>query len=234
MAIIAGTSCCHMLLLENEHFVNGVWGPYKNAVLKNMHLLEGGQTSAGSTLDWLVTLTGKSIDNLESQFDGLANNVEKTGVTVIADFHGNRSPLANPAIKGSITGLSIGTELKEIYLATMQGLALGTRHIIDAIQNKCDLKIDELVITGGLSKSSLFNQINANANQIPVVIPDTENGVLLGSAMLGAVAAGTFSDLKSAQKAMSQKGCSIQPNLKMSDFYAEKAERHFKLLTANL
>ena len=64
MAIIAGTSCCHMLLLENEHFVNGVWGPYKNAVLKNMHLLEGGQTSAGSTLDWLVTLTGKSIDNL--------------------------------------------------------------------------------------------------------------------------------------------------------------------------
>ena len=48
----------------------------------------------------------------------------------------------------------------------MQGLALGTRHIIDAIQNKCDLKIDELVITGGLSKSSLFNQINANANQV--------------------------------------------------------------------
>ena len=66
--------------------------------------------------------------------------------------------------------------------------------------------------------------------QSTVVIPNTENGVLLGSAMLGAVAAGKFSTIENAQNAMSNEGTFINPNAALKDHYDQKTRQHFKLL----
>ena len=75
---------------------------------KNSFLLEGGQTSAGSTLDWVVNVTGKS----HHSFNQTITSDKKNEVLIIPDFHGNRSPLSNPDIRGSIHGISIETKVK--------------------------------------------------------------------------------------------------------------------------
>ena len=94
LAIIAGTSTCHMALTGQPVFVPGVWGPYRHAVTADKYLLEGGQTSAGSTLDWIVKTTGKTHQALS---EGL---IDKKGeVLIIPDFHGNRAPLSDPDIR---------------------------------------------------------------------------------------------------------------------------------------
>ena len=77
---------------------------------KNSFLLEGGQTSAGSTLDWVVKTTGISHDD----FNKKVKNDKQNDVLVIPDFHGNRSPLSNPDIRGSIHGISIETKVKKM------------------------------------------------------------------------------------------------------------------------
>ena len=92
-------------------------------------------------------------------------------------------------------------------------------------------------MTGGLSKSALFNQgkfaihypqpcilysVHANACGIPVLIPDTENGVLLGAAMSAASASGIYSSLSEAQSKMSPKYEKIDPNNGLMNYYNDK------------
>ena len=79
-------------------------------------------------------------------------------IIVIPDFHGNRSPLADPNIRGSIHGLTLETTPDELFLGAIQGLALGTRQIINQIESVANKKVQAIVMTGGLSKSNLFNQ----------------------------------------------------------------------------
>jgi len=168
MAIIAGTSCCHMFLVGSENVVPGVWGPYRHAILSNQYLLEGGQTTAGATIDWLLKFTGKKFEDFESDIGEVSARQQKNDLIVVTDFHGNRSPLADPTIKGSISGLGIETNPSDIFIGIMQGLALGTRHITDKIEQECKVTIDELVLTGGLAKSAIFRKINADVNQVNI------------------------------------------------------------------
>ena len=79
-------------------------------------------------------------------------------ILIIPDFHGNRSPLANPNIRGSIHGLNLETTPDDLFLGAVQGLALGTRQIINQIESVTNKKVQSIVMTGGLSKSTLFNQ----------------------------------------------------------------------------
>ena len=53
------------------------------------------------------------------------------------DFHGNRAPLADPHMKGMICGLTLESGVRDLalkYLAAIQAVGYGTRHIIDAMR----------------------------------------------------------------------------------------------------
>ena len=105
---------------------------------------------------------------------------------VIPDFHGNRSPLSNPTIRGlyknnkqieskyihsigSIHGIGLETTPKQLYVAAIEGLAFGSRYIFQTIESHVGEKINAIVMTGGLAKSTLFNQVNSNVCGIPVI-----------------------------------------------------------------
>jgi ribulose kinase len=55
LALIAGTSCCHMLSSKEPVFVPGVWGPYASAMVPGLALNEGGQSAAGKLLDFVTS-----------------------------------------------------------------------------------------------------------------------------------------------------------------------------------
>ena len=54
LGIIAGTSSCHMILQNKPIKIFGIWGPYDSAILNDMWLHEGGQSSVGSLLDHVI------------------------------------------------------------------------------------------------------------------------------------------------------------------------------------
>ena len=80
------------------------------------------------------------------------------------DYHGNRSPLADPTMTGSVVGLTLARDLDSLavqYLATVQALCYGTRHILEQL-DKHGHPVTSVAVCGGLAKSPLFLQTQAD------------------------------------------------------------------------
>jgi len=163
LALIAGTSTCHMACSQEPVFVPGVWGPYASAMVPGFFLNEGGQSSAGAGIDFLLEMHAafpelrraadeqgrKPTAILNSRISSLASErglshpaFLTTGLFVGPDLNGCRSPLADPHLRGSIVGLGPPRPAEQantidalavLYLAAVQALAYSTRSIVDAI-----------------------------------------------------------------------------------------------------
>jgi len=134
---------------------------------------------------------------------------------VIPDFHGNRSPLADPHAVGVISGLTLDSSfdsLCRLYWRTSVAIALGVRHILDALNEK-GYVIDTLHVTGGHTKNPLLMELYADATGCTVVEPqDNSDSVLLGTAMVAATAAGHYPGLLLSCVNMQQRGRERRPN----------------------
>lgn len=217
LALIAGTSACHMALASKPVFVPGVWGPYLGAMVPGLWLLEGGQSAAGATLDQLRG--GEPVPDVA---------VDAHDLHVVPDFFGNRSPLADPTRRGGIAGLGLERDVPKLFQAGIEGLAYGTRQIIEAMQEQ-GMAICEIVASGGLAKNRAFVQAHADATGMPVTLPACPEPVLLGAAILGAVAGGYQPDIPRAMKSMSRAGDTVEPNAGRSDYHQRKYEVYCRM-----
>lgn len=232
VALIAGTSACHIVAGPVARFVPGVWGPYLGALTNGDWANEAGQSAAGALLDRIIAGHGAAaavrekaahgassviavLDERLSSLapDGLAFARLTTNRHVLPDFHGNRSPLADPEFRGAISGLNLDCGIDDLavtYLAAIQALAYGTRQIVERLVEK-GVAVDTLVVSGGLAQNRHYLQAHADATGRDILVPAQTEPVLLGSAMLGAVASGHFEDLAAAQSAMSGAAARLRP-----------------------
>jgi FGGY-family pentulose kinase len=234
LALIGGTSSCHMAVSVTPKFIPGVWGPYHSAMVPGMWLSEGGQSATGALIDFTIDSHARAAE--------LREEAKKTGQSVYAllntrlgklatregcrflgeltrelhvlpDHHGNRSPRADPTLRGMISGLKLtdGPDaLALLYLATIQAIAHGTKHIIDAM-NASGYRIRTVIACGGDTKNPVFLREHADATGCRIVLPKEPEAVLLGAAMLGAVASGREPSLLSAMAAMNDVASVIEP-----------------------
>ncbi|KAL6523431.1 hypothetical protein OROGR_017034 [Orobanche gracilis] len=229
MVLVCGTSTCHLVLSKTKLFIPGVWGPFWSAMVPQYWLTEGGQSVTGALLDYIIEnhvasprLANEAASRSVSIFELLNEILESmkqevgspfiaaltTDLHVLPDFHGNRSPIADPLSKGMICGLTLDTSEKQLallYLATVQGIAYGARHIVEHC-NANGHKIDTLLACGGLTRNSLFIQEHADITGYPIVLPREKEPVLLGAAILGAVASKKYFTVREAMTALNAAG----------------------------
>ncbi|XP_075280504.1 FGGY carbohydrate kinase domain-containing protein isoform X3 [Opisthocomus hoazin] len=250
VAMICGTSSCHMGVSEKPIFVPGVWGPYFSAMVPGLWLNEGGQSATGKLIDHVVRghvafpeLQSKAAASAHSIYTYLNSHLDlikkslpvgflTVDLHVWPDFHGNRSPLTDLTLKGMVVGLTLSRGLDElalIYLATIQAIALGTRHILETMQ-AAGHHINTLFLCGGLSKNPLFVQMHADITGKPVVLSKEVESVLVGAAILGACASGDFTSIQEAMAKMGRVGRVVQPNHEHRRFYDKKYEVFLKLV----
>lgn len=232
VALVGGTSSCHMAVSREPRFVPGVWGPYFSAMVPGMWLNEGGQSATGSLIDHVVTThaayaaekqaadaEGITIyQRLNARLEALAVNLPFPArlterLHVDADFHGNRSPRADATLRGAVAGLQLhanGDDLALLYLATIQAIAYGTRHIIETMGQQ-GYAIDTITACGGGTKNPVFLREHADACHCRIALPKEPEAVLLGSAILGAVAGGLYPSIEAAMAGMSAPGALIEP-----------------------
>lgn len=224
LAYIFGTSACSMASTRVATPVPGVWGPYYDAMLPGLWLNEGGQSAAGAALDHLVHLHRDApaiAREAEAQGRSLiahvADHARRTGPTpsdtiraaaeliVVPEFLGNRSPFAEPEARAVISGLGLDRgidSLAALYLAGLSGIGYGLRQLLDRFAEK-GMAVDTIIASGGAAQSPLACQMLADSTGKPVALPEAPEPVLLGAAMLAAMASGAHPDAAAAMAAMS-------------------------------
>lgn len=231
LAIISGTSNCHMIVSPQPIDIPGVWGPYYGAMLPGFWLNEGGQSAAGALVEWTLqqhahwpavrqeaSALGISTYQLLNQWVDALERQERwptRQLHVLGDHHGNRSPRANPQARGAIYGLTLetgATGLARLYLATLQAIAYGTRHIIEAMRD-AGHQVSRIMMCGGATKNPLWLREYANATGCDIHLAAEDDAVTLGAALLGSVACGDFSSFPDAVRTMSHAGTTVQADL---------------------
>ncbi|CAI1923375.1 TPA: FGGY-family carbohydrate kinase [Serratia marcescens] len=248
VALIGGTSTGHMAMSRTARFIGGVWGPYYSAILPEYWLNEGGQSATGALIDHVIQshpcypellaqakTQGQTIyEVLNAILRRMAGEPENIAfltqdIHMLPYFHGNRSPRANPTLTGILTGLKLSRTPEDMalhYLATIQAIALGTRHIIETM-NHSGYSIDTIMASGGGTKNPIFVQEHANATGCAMLLPEESEAMLLGGAMMGTVAAGVFDTLPEAMSAMSRIGKTVTPQTNQIKSYYDRKYRVF-------
>lgn len=239
LALIGGTSSCHMGVSAESRFIPGVWGPYFGAMIPGMWLNEGGQSATGALIDHVITnhaafaeATQRAEASRTTVYDVLNAEVarlrqESPGHDVTADlhllpyFHGNRSPRADNRARGMVSGLTLDSSLgslARLYLAAVQGIACGTRHIIEEF-NRHGYDIRRICASGGGTRNRLWLQEHADVTGCEIYVAPESDAMLLGSAMLAAVAAGARPSVVDAMRAMSPTAQVVRPRRERRAFH---------------
>ncbi|MBV9974403.1 MAG: FGGY-family carbohydrate kinase [Hyphomicrobiales bacterium] len=233
LAYIMGTSACIMASTAEPRFVPGVWGPYFSSMIPGLWLNEGGQSAAGAGIDHLMQshpaharaqtaakAAGQTLlEFLEQRAIGRLPEPGEAAllardVHVLPEFLGNRSPHADPEARAMIMGLSLDNDiesLERIFVSGLCGLAYGLADVVDAMRRQ-GIACGMMVISGGASRSALVRQIMTDTTGLTVALPKTSEPVLLGAAMLGAVAGKAYGSIPDAMRAMSGLGELTRPS----------------------
>jgi FGGY-family pentulose kinase len=221
VALIAGTSSCVMAFSSAPRMTPGVWGPYLGVALPGLWMNEGGQSASGALLDHILRLHGHAptpalharvvarVADLRAAEPDLAPRLH-----VLPDFHGNRSPLADPRALGVISGLPLDSSfdaLARLYWRACVGVALGLRHIVETLDAH-GYAIDTLHVTGGHARNPLLMELYADATGRRTVEPAAPDAVLLGAAMAAAAGCALHPSLAAAGAAMAHGGATREPD----------------------
>ena len=241
LAAVAGTSTCHIAMSPKPVFVNGVWGPYRDVILPEMWMAEGGQSATGELLKHVLethpafqqamsiadSYNANIYDYLNEHLKDLQTKEKAPSISYLGrhfffygDLFGNRSPVADPNMKGSVVGLSNDKSVDGLalyYYATMEFIALQTHQIIQTM-NKAGHSISSIFMSGSQCQNEVLMKLMASACGMPVLIPRyVHAAVVHGAAMLGAKAAsadkeGKTEDLWSIMDRMSKPGKAVHPS----------------------
>ncbi|MHA1127261.1 MAG: xylulokinase [Candidatus Heimdallarchaeota archaeon] len=175
------------------------------------YVFEASIFTTGSVLRWFrdnfssaekslaPTLNLDTYDLLGMQAENISPGSE--GVMVIPHFTGAGAPYWDPNAKGIIFGLSLGHSRKHIIRAIMEATCYEIKTNLQVLK-ELGTDTKELRITGGASRNSTWNQIEADICKIPVIKGQVEEATALGAAILAGVGAGVYKNIEAAAEEM--------------------------------
>lgn len=228
---VIGTSTCDIMVASYEEMghklIPGICGQVDGSVIPGMIGLEAGQSAFGDIYAWFKQVLAWPIENilakstlidaetkqklidesLDQIIPALSIEAAKVPVsesTVLATdwMNGRRTPDANQMVKGTITGLNLGSSAPLIFRALVEATAYGSKAIVDRfIENGVEIK--EIIGIGGIAlKSPFVMQTLADVLNMPIKVAKSEQACAFGASMFAAVVAGVYNKVEDAQKAM--------------------------------
>lgn len=173
-------------------------------------LVRGSTAGAGSVLEWMRELFGLGVAEIDAL--ALAGPICDDDPIFVPYLSGARAPLWRPRARGSLIGLSIGTDRAALARSFYAGLALSLRHIVDTIE-ACGAPVTSIRLAGGLSRSAAIAQFKADILRRPVTVMAESELTTLGMAAIGAAALGAFADIGAAARTFALPGTIYQPRL---------------------
>ncbi len=191
-----GTGCFMLMHTGEQAFIS------KNNLLttialqrngKTFYALEGSVFIGGAVVQWLRD--GLHIIRDSDQVENLAAQVKDTdGVYMVPAFTGLGAPYWNQHAKGTITGITRGTNAAHIARAALESIAYQTYDVLKAMESDAQIPIAELRVDGGATKNNLLMQFQSNILNTKVIRPTIIETTALGAAYLAGLAVGFWKD----------------------------------------
>ncbi len=163
------------------------------------YALEGSIFIAGAVVQWLR-------DELQmirssEEIEELAASVPDTGgVYLVPAFSGLGAPHWDQYARGTIVGLTRGSNRAHIARAALEGIAFQVADVLTAMESDSGVRIEELRVDGGAARNNLLMQIQADVLGVPVTRPLNPETTVLGATYLAGLAVGYWPDQEAIAK----------------------------------
>jgi ribulokinase len=242
MGVVMGSSNVISGFMADEVHFPGIFGSFPEAVVPGLNLIEGGQVSTGSILNWFKRNFAGSAEAEARQkgistyqlLDEEAGQIEvgSDGLIVLDYFQGNRTPHTDSRARGVMLGLSLQAGRAHVFRAMMEGIAYGLRDILDTFtRHQCP--VSRIIACGGATRSELFMQIYADVTGRQIFTTELAEASLLGSAAAAAVGAGMYPTLQDASTSMVTISKQYKPDPGLHEayhFYFQKYQETYQQL----
>jgi FGGY-family pentulose kinase len=234
LAMIMGSSTCHLAMSARPLLGSGMLGCYPDAVVEGLYTMEGGQTATGSIINWYrqyfagneaadAERTGRNVYEI---LDEKAAAVPPgcNGLVCLDYWQGNRCPLKDPRARGTLWGLTLSHGPGHIFRSIYEATAFGTRHILEDAERH-GLAIHRIFAGGGGARSRLWLQIHADVLGRQIFVPRESEACALGAGLVAAVHSGHYGEFAEAAREMVQIGSVIEPQTdhkRAYDYYYDK------------
>jgi xylulokinase len=154
------------------------------------------------------------------------------GLLFLPYLTGERMPVNDPNARAAFTGLSSDQDIGDMARAVMEGVAFNLRQILD-VTRTTGARIDEMRLSGGATRNTVWPQIIADAFELPIALPESPEGTAIGAAMLAATGAGAFASLVDAAASCVRIASTVLPSVNGVAAYTEARERYARLYPAS-
>ncbi len=153
------------------------------------YALEGSIFMGGAIIQWLRDEL--KIINEASDSEYFAKKVSDTsGVYLVPAFAGLGAPHWDMYARGTLIGLTRGTNINHIIRASLEAIAYQTKDVINAMISDSEMNLSALKVDGGATKNNFLMQFQADILGVEVDRPETTETTALGAACLAGLATG--------------------------------------------
>jgi glycerol kinase len=163
------------------------------------YALEGSIFVAGAAIQWLRD----ELRFLDSAADSeyMAKKVPDTnGCYVVPAFTGLGAPYWDAYARGTIVGLSRGTNKYHIIRATLDSIAYQVQDVLQSMEADAGMKLEAMRVDGGAAANNYLLQTQADITAAPVLRPRCVETTAMGAAYLAGLAVGYWKDLEEIRK----------------------------------
>lgn len=183
---------CFMLMNTGERAVESGGGLLTTVAWRlgdqpTVYALEGSVFVAGAAIQWLRDEL--QLIRTAAESESVAGSVPDTGgVYVVPAFVGLGAPYWDSFARGTIVGLTRGSNRAHIVRATLESIAFQTRDVVEVMIRDAGLQLEALRVDGGAVANDWLMQFQADILGVPVVRPAVTETTALGAAYLAGLA----------------------------------------------
>jgi ribulose kinase len=227
VSLVAGTSVAHVTQIDEPVYTPAIWGPYPDALLKDRWLIEGGQVSGGVVLRWAAeSLLGRNREDTQRLIEDASRvPAGSNGLLVLDYFMGNRTPYRDARLRGAVLGLTLGSKPEEVYRASVESVAYGTRNVLQSF-SEAGIPVQRITVSGGIQHNSLWLQTTADVLGLPLELVTSDNLTLSAGAACAATVGGLYPSLVQAAEAFRAGSTPVEPDLDLKDVYDDGFARY--------
>ncbi len=195
------------------------------------HLM-GCMLSAASCNKWLCEEILKTTDYAGEQVDITPDKLGRNRVFFLPYLMGERSPINDTDARACFLGMSMDSSRADLVQAVLEGVAFAIRDSLE-VAKSLGVTPERSKLCGGGARSPLLRRILANVLDLPLDIPQTEEGPGYGGAMLAMVGCGAYTTVRDCAETLVRVTDTVEPEAELAARYEEQY-RKFRLIYPTL